>query len=802
MRALGPTFDGANPLDYPRRTRPVPGDASRFSSTPLSRPLPTVYGTAWVEALPIFLDSILPGRIPVWKDSAGSPTLNGDTDGLRCRVQYAFCQGPITSIDWIKRDKVLFNATPGTGIFDFKYLSAVDAAGGTTYSYQPSFTTGTASTATVWTPLSGEASPAVRIPHGHLALMRCERFAMPDGRLPVLWGRVRGKFATYADPGISAESLAMTGAAMTVYNALPGDIIKDLLPAASIVTDAGTDGAAASSYDRYCHARGWYLGFAITEEQSVMDVVQMILAATDSALAISGSSWRVVPYGDTAITRGSYTYTPPTTSIGINDDDLVLSDPGIDPVELEQVAEEDTRNSFPVSYVPGYGWAEDEAPAESMDVASVTATDLRRAAVASLPCIRSAAHAISISGLLATRNIYSRTVARFSVNSRHPEVEPCDFISLTHAMAGISAKVFRVISTEEGENGATLIEAQEWNTGVSVVPVYNTQTADGLIQPGASGANPMATSVDAMASDSVFSASEHAGALTAWKDLADSSAGLVAKAALLGVSSSAWTTALTALGTYLNAGSAWTTGTPSWLAAPYVDVAITAATWRTNWDTAYLRRNQLLASFSPVLGASIVPTALSVTGTSGATATISTPANGCVVTPTNGTAPYSYAWTKVSGTTMTVTGTNAASFSLSLSNSSSASAVYRCTVTDGNEITATADVSVYLGNYGSAPPLSASASPTTAAGMGTGVDTQTVRSNYVTITPTGGTAPYSYALARLSGDTLTTNGAGTNYFRFTSVLAEGASLASVYRCTVTDNAAATVTVDVSVTLDN
>jgi hypothetical protein len=31
---------------------------------------------------------------------------------------------------------------------------------------------------------------------------------------------------------------------------------------------------------------------------------------------------------------------------------------------------------------------------------------------------------------------------------------------------------------------------------------------------------------------------------------------------------------------------------------------------------------------------------------------------------------------------------------------------------------------------------------------------------------------------------------------------EGGSLAAVYRCTVTDNASATVTIDISVTLDN
>lgn len=507
----------AGPIDdgfFDRKKPPTKGgplDFSRYSSAPLSKPLPVVYGTAWVEGVPLYIDKTSSGWISEWQDIAGVPSVKGYASGTQALVQMAFCQGPVTSIDYIRRDKVLHHAgaTSG-GRFNFKHLSAADDQSGAAFSYQPTFTLGDASTASLWSALSAETNPYRRLAYGHLAMMRCERLAFIGGRLPSLFARVRGKLANYADPGILAESTAM-GSAQTVYNALPGDVIKDLLtsaiwgvglPTGSVVTDVGADGSANSSFDRYCHARGWYIGLAITTAQSAFDVVKMILAATDSTIAVSGSTWKVIPYGDTSVgPRAGYTYTPPSVSIGLTDDDLVQASPDADPVELDQVGEEDTRNAFPLTYVPGYGWGEDEAPAESMDVASVSTTGLRRASARSLPCIRSGPHAQAISALMASRSVYNRTTARFSVNWRHPEVEPGDFVSLTHAQLGFTAKTFRVLSTEEGADGATAVEAVEWNTGVSVVPVYNPQTADGLSYNPTSGGDPGIGAIIDMASD-------------------------------------------------------------------------------------------------------------------------------------------------------------------------------------------------------------------------------------------------------------------------------------------------------------
>lgn len=64
--------------------------------------------------------------------------------------------------------------------------------------------------------------------------------------------------------------------------------------------------------------------------------------------------------------------------------------------------------------------------------------------------------------------------------------------------------------------------------------------------------------------------------------------------------------------------------------------------------------------------------------------------------PTGGTAPYSYAWTFVSGNSFTVDSPTSATtaFSTTLSTAETKTATYRCTITDANGEAAFADETV------------------------------------------------------------------------------------------------------------
>jgi hypothetical protein len=98
--------------------------------------------------------------------------------------------------------------------------------------------------------------------------------------------------------------------------------------------------------------------------------------------------------------------------------------------------------------------------------------------------------------------------------------------------------------------------------------------------------------------------------------------------------------------------------------------------------------------------------------------------------------------------------------------------------------------------------LSATASPGRAIGEVT--DTNlfvTVTSNSVTVTPSGGTAPYTYAWTRLSGDSaVAANSPTTATTTFSANVPKWDSREATMQCTVTDSLSATTTVNVLVTL--
>ena len=94
--------------------------------------------------------------------------------------------------------------------------------------------------------------------------------------------------------------------------------------------------------------------------------------------------------------------------------------------------------------------------------------------------------------------------------------------------------------------------------------------------------------------------------------------------------------------------------------------------------------------------------------------------------------------------------------------------------------------------------LTATASKSSVVGTRVGAGTATTAT--VTITPAGGTAPYTYAWANKSGDTIAPTAATSATTAFSASVIVGETKSAVYTCTVTDSAGspATYLVDVGV----
>lgn len=104
------------------------------------------------------------------------------------------------------------------------------------------------------------------------------------------------------------------------------------------------------------------------------------------------------------------------------------------------------------------------------------------------------------------------------------------------------------------------------------------------------------------------------------------------------------------------------------------------------------------------------------------------------------------------------------------------------------------------------PPMTAAASPVSVSGTADSASPVPVTTNAVTVTPSGGTGPYTYAhsvLSYLGGGTLSFSNAAsaTTTVTLTSVPPGDSEIATL-RCTVTDAFGQTATADYDATFTN
>lgn len=151
------------------------------------------------------------------------------------------------------------------------------------------------------------------------------------------------------------------------------------------------------------------------------------------------------------------------------------------------------------------------------------------------------------------------------------------------------------------------------------------------------------------------------------------------------------------------------------------------------------------------------PPALSSTGTQTNLLCNGVCSGSASVIPSGGTTPYSYFWTPSGNTNATV--------------SSLCAATYTCTITDANGCTTTRSFTI------TEPPA------LTATGTATNVLCNSACTGSASVTPAGGTAPYSYSW-------FPTGGSGS---------AAGSLCQGSYTCTVTDANNCTTTVTFSIT---
>lgn len=192
------------------------------------------------------------------------------------------------------------------------------------------------------------------------------------------------------------------------------------------------------------------------------------------------------------------------------------------------------------------------------------------------------------------------------------------------------------------------------------------------------------------------------------------------------------------------------------------------------------------------LAVSASPASPSGTRTGSGTVSASTTLN-----PAGGVPPYSYGWSRLSGSAIGVSGGQQATFSANVNVGQSYTERFRGTVTDSTGASTYADVAVTL--IAAAPPMSISLSPSYIS-----VTTQGTATRETTVSVSGGLAPFSFAWTKVggSGGNVSVSGGQTASFTGYGGFDNGCEPApgshGVFRVTVTDATSQVATAEITV----
>lgn len=542
-----PTGSPRGPFNTPTRGPATPAPARPYplpSVSIYSDPLPVVYGTARCRSF-----VALKGKV----SQGDSVTENGKViwTGNAMMAELGFCQGPIEGFtdQWWSGERRIFGSSsltpPNIGIAPGYYF-AISETGSNTQVWGYITATG------YWRDESGSAlySAEKAVPLFGTAHLRIFRVAMPDGQSnPDISGEVRGWLRASGSADVSLRN-----------DARPGDVLKHLvqlagLDSGSVQTGTGSDGQAASSYDRYTDACGYYVSRAVDSTTDVATLIDELMTATNSTCYWSEGRLKVIPLGDADVTGTVATYAAVTSSISIGVDDLET------PITVERSNRADVFNSVPVSY-PDRNGSYVQASVESPVDGDVAAYGLRRADTQDNRWIARPEHALAISRHLSMRSVYARNTYRFTVGPRFQLLEPTDFLTLTEPGLGLSETTVRITEIQERNNGREIL-AVEWPVGMARSVSLSAQAADGLSNNAPTGTVPSFISI-AWNSASAAYATASAAAVTATR--ADTTASMAYSTA-----SSSYLTASAAFQTasaaFVTASSAFTTASVAFTSA-------------------------------------------------------------------------------------------------------------------------------------------------------------------------------------------------------------------------------------------
>lgn len=238
----------------------------------------------------------------------------------------------------------------------------------------------------------------------------------------------------------------------------------------------------------YCQANGLFISPLFNVQKPAHEWLKQLALIANVGLVWSGSTLKVIPYGDQAVTGNGATYTPNVTPLyDLTDDDFL--DTGGDPVVPTRKRQADAFNAVQVEYLNRNNQYNIE-PADVKDQANIEAYGLRSMQPVKLHevCVPGVAKLVAQTFL--QRALYIRNEYAFSLSAwKYSLLEAMDVVTLTDAALGLNRTPVRIISAEENYDGVTNFVAEEMPYGVSQ-PAQYPHTGGAGYQPNFNAAPP------------------------------------------------------------------------------------------------------------------------------------------------------------------------------------------------------------------------------------------------------------------------------------------------------------------------
>ena len=270
---------------------------------------------------------------------------------------------------------------------------------------------------------------------------------------------------------------------VTQDDANPADIINDFLPSVP-QWPTGIIGSTAQ-YNTYCLAAGLLISPYVDSARSGADLLNEILACSNTNVVWSNGQLQFVPYGDTAITANGVTYTPNLTPVYALQWSDILDAAGDDPIKWDIRPQAQCYNYVQVSYLDRTNqYVSDVMPAP--DAANIASYGLNKQDPVTLNSICLPTVASQVAQLMVQRSVNIRRTCSFKLPWTFGLLDPMDIVTVPTRAGG--TQVVRILEADE-KDGEISITAEEMLVGASHAAQYTRQAAlpsqnNAMVSPG------------------------------------------------------------------------------------------------------------------------------------------------------------------------------------------------------------------------------------------------------------------------------------------------------------------------------